>query len=98
MDRARRLLRFFAGMNRPGARFFFARRQERSQAEQMINRPNKRMDAAVFHTNAAQILKALLLVEIDKFAFDLRADQERFGSEMMLRVILNKGDIFSSRI
>ena len=60
----------------------------------MIRCANERVDAAIFHTNAAQVFESFCLAEINQLAFNLRTDHERFGAEMMLRVILNESDIF----
>src|SRR5216684_3605103 len=53
MDGAGRNGRFLTGMNRPGPRLLFAGGEKRTQAEQMINRADKRMNAAVFHAQIA---------------------------------------------
>src|SRR5206468_9693354 len=98
MDRTRGVGRFFAGVNSPGARFFFTRRQKCSQAKQMIDPANERMNAAVFNAKTAQIFERFLLAQIGKFAFDPGTDYERFRSEMMLRVILDKIDILRGGI
>src|SRR5260370_41299597 len=59
----------------------------------MINRANQRVNAAVFDAEAAQVFERFFLAKIDKFAFDAGTDHERFRSEMILGVILNKIDI-----
>ena len=94
MDHARGRRRFVAGVNGPGARFLFAGREECAQAEQMINRANERVHAAVFDAEAAQIFQRLFFAQIDQFAFDLRADDDRFGGEMVSRVILDQLDMY----
>ena len=97
MDSSGGRWRFVAGVNRPGARFFFASGEKRAQAEQMINGANERVHAAVFHAQTAQIFHRLIFAKIDKFAFDLRADDDRFRCEMMPRVILDRSDMFDCR-
>src|SRR4029077_1618006 len=92
MDRTRGGGRFFAGVNSPGARFFFTRRKKCSQAKQMIDRANERMNAAVFNAKTAQIFERFLLAQIGKFAFDPSTNYKSFRSEMMLRIILDKID------
>src|SRR6266446_289293 len=98
MDRAGGRRRFLARVNGPGARFFFSGGEEGAQAEQMINRPNKRVHAAVFDAEAAQILHRFLLAKIDKFAFDLCADDHRFGREMMSCIIFDCIDMSRSPV
>src|SRR5438477_8649854 len=64
----------------------------------MIDRANQRVDAAVFHPEAAQVFERFFLAKINQFAFDLGANYERFRSEVMLGVILNEMDILRGGI
>ena len=98
MDRAGSRWGFVAGVNGPGTRLLFAGGNERAETEKMINSPNERVHAAIFHTEVPQIFQGFLLAQIDKFALDLCADHDGFGAIMMLRVILNKIDMSSGRI
>ena len=93
MDRAGSRWGFVARMDSPSARLLFAGCNECAQAEKMINSPNKRMHAAIFHTDVPQIFQRFLLAEIHKFAFELCTDHDCFCGEMMSRVILNSHDM-----
>src|SRR6266699_2052083 len=81
-----------SGVNRPDPRLFFSRGEKRSQTKQMINGPDECIDAAVFNAQAAQVFHRFIFAKIDKFTFDLRADDDSLRSEMMLRIILDKID------
>src|SRR5438270_8772203 len=59
----------------------------------MINRANQCVHSTVFHPKPAQVLERFFFAQIDKLTFDSRADYDRFGAEMMLRVILDELDI-----
>ena len=98
MDYTCRSRCFVALMNCPSARFLFAGGEKSAQAKKMINRANERVDAAVLDAETAQIFERFLFAKIDKLTLDLRADHDRLGSKMMLRVIANKIDMFGSRV
>src|SRR5437762_10708234 len=88
MDYSRGRWRFLTRMNRPSARLFFACSEKRTQTEQMIDGANKRMNPAVLQAEVAQVFHRLIFAKIDKFTFNLGADDDRFRCKMMLRIIL----------
>src|SRR5262249_59511151 len=98
MDRAGSRWGFVAGVNGPRARLLFAGSNERAKTEKMINSPNERVRAAIFHTEIPQIFQGFLLAKIDKFTLDLCADHDGFGAIVVLRIILNKIDMSRGRI
>src|SRR5260370_39028424 len=59
----------------------------------MIDRPNKLVDAAVLDAQTTQIFHRLIFAKIDEFTFNLRADNNCFGREMMLCVTLDRSDM-----
>src|SRR5260370_38137923 len=59
----------------------------------MIDRPNELVDTAVLHAQTTQIFHRLIFAKIDEFTFNLRADNDRFGRKMMLRVTLDRSDM-----
>src|SRR5437016_12406009 len=59
----------------------------------MIDRPNELVDTAVLDAQTTQIFHRLIFAKIDEFTFNLRADNDRFGREMMLRVTLDRSDV-----
>src|SRR5260370_16776813 len=59
----------------------------------MIDRPNELVDTGVLDTQTTQIFHRLIFAKIDEFTFNLRADDNRFSREMMLRVILDRSDM-----
>src|ERR1051326_2910598 len=65
MDCTRGASGFLASVNRPGARFFFARGEKRAEAEQVIHRADERVHPAVFDAEATQVFQRFFLAEID---------------------------------
>src|SRR5438477_11666425 len=63
------------------------------QAEQVIDRSNELVDTAVLDAQTTQIFHRLIFAKIDEFTFNLRADDNRLGREMMLGVTLNRSDM-----
>src|ERR1043166_10273256 len=63
----------------------------------MIDGTDERVNAAVLHAQAAQVLERFLFAQIDKLGFDPGTNHDRFGREMVPRVILNKIDILLCR-
>src|SRR4029077_12076257 len=59
----------------------------------MIDRPNKLVHAAVLDAQTTQIFHRLIFAKIDEFTFNLRADNDCFGREMMLYVTLDRSDM-----
>src|ERR1043166_8699695 len=59
----------------------------------MIDGTDERVNAAVLHAQAAQVLERFLFAQIDKLGFDPRTDHNRFSRKMVPRVILDKIDI-----
>src|SRR6266581_3354778 len=59
----------------------------------MIDRPNELVDTAVLDAQTTQIFHRLIFAKIDEFTFNLRADDNRFSREMMLRVTLDRSDM-----
>src|SRR5437588_1983162 len=59
----------------------------------MIDRPNELVDTAILDAHTTQIFHRLIFAKIDEFTFNLRADNDRFGREMMLRVTLDRSDM-----
>ena len=83
MDHAGGFRRGVARVDGPGAHFFFARREIRPQAEQMIGRADERADAGFADAEFLQKFLRLGVGQINQIAFDLRADDDGFAREMM---------------
>src|SRR5690606_16978912 len=74
MDDAGGLRRAVAGVNRPGAHLFLARREERPQPEQMVGGADQRADAALGDAEILEEGGRLGGLEFDELALDLCAD------------------------
>src|ERR1700730_15039116 len=64
----------------------------------MVSRADERVHPAVLHPEPAQKLERFVFAKIDKFTFDLRADDNGFGPEMMARIIPHKIDMSRRRV
>src|SRR5207248_9820344 len=55
----------------------------------MIDGQNERTNAALIHSEVAQVFLGLGFAKINQLTLDLGADHNRFSREVTLRVILN---------
>ncbi len=84
VDDAGGLGRGVAGVDGPGADFFFAGGEIGAQAEQVISRADQRADAAFLDAELLEEGFGFGRFEVDEFAFDLRADDDGFAGRWVL--------------
>src|SRR5258708_20163351 len=80
MNRTGGVLRARALRDRPGARFFFTRRQKRHQTQHAISALDQLIDAAALDAERLKIFSSFRRREIDQVGFELRADDHAFSS------------------
>ena len=82
MDDGGGLRGFVAGMDGPGAGFFFAGREIGAEAEEVVGRLDEVAGTAFGDAEAFEILGALLFRQRDEFGFDIGRHDDHFAAAM----------------
>src|SRR5436190_1725766 len=64
----------------------------------MIDGPNECTNAALIHSEVAQVILGLAFAKIDQLTLDLGTDHNRFSREVTLRVIPNRVHVLRSAV